>query len=291
MRYRLVSFLLSLAVVATACGDNDAEPTFSGDGDDVVAIRANNDLSTGRERLLLVISRLDGTRLGSPDQPIEVEVAPEEDPSLVQRSPATFDWAILEGLGFYRATFDFDRPGTWLVTVHPAVGDPLDTILINIGDDSCRAPESAVPCAPRVGEPAPALATPTLDDAELADLTTDPEPDERLYRLSLDEALSNGRPTVVVFATPAYCSSATCGPILTNLKPVIDEHPEVDFVHIEVYTGLRDPDFAPGPDTVAEAVLAWKLPSEPWVFVTDGDGVITARFEGTMTASELRDSL
>lgn len=279
--------VIVLALLAASCGSSE-EPTFP---DDAIALRASTDLAVGRERLLLAIAQLSGTRLGSPEDGITVEAAPQEAPDLVQSARAGFDWTIEGGFGFYRAEFDFDRPGPWLITVIPDSGDPLETILINIADNSCRAPASTVPCAPRVGEQAPSLATPTLAEATLADLTTDPTPDERLYRLSLDEALGNGRPTVVVFATPAYCTSATCGPILTELKPVIDERPDVDFVHIEVFTGLQDPGFAPGPDTVAPAVNAWSLPSEPWVFVTDAGGVITARFEGTMTTQELRDKL
>jgi len=256
-----------------------------------VAFRVSSDIASGNERLLLAISQLDGTRLGSPEDTLSIEVAPEDEPESTQRANATFDWTIEDGFGFYRALFDFDRPGTWLVTVIPAEGDPLDTILIEVGDDDCRAPESAVLCAPRVGEQAPSLPTASLSDATLADLTTDPTPDDRLYRLSLDEALSNGRPSVVVFSTPAYCQTATCGPVLANLKSVIDEYPDVDFVHIEVYTGLQDPDFAPGPSTLAPALLLWRLPTEPWVFVTDQDGVITARFEGTMSVVELRAQL
>lgn len=276
-----------LAIVAVACGSSEPA-TFP---EDAVALRANTDLAVGRERLLLAIAQLSGTRLGSPEDGITIEAAPEAAPDLVQSVPAGFAWTIEGAFGFYRAEFDFDRPGPWLITVIPESGDPLETILINIADDTCRAPSSTVPCAPRIGEAAPSLATATLAEATLADLTTDPNPDERLYRLSLDEALGNGRPTVVVFATPAYCTSATCGPILDELKPVVDERPDVDFIHIEVFTGLQDPDFAPGPDTVAPAVSAWSLPSEPWVFVTDATGVITARFEGTMTAAELRDKL
>jgi hypothetical protein len=283
---RLLAFVV-LTLAAASCGSSE-EPTFP---DDAVALRANTDLAVGKERLLLAIAQLSGTRLGAPEDGITVEVAPEDAPDRVQSVRAGFDWTIEGGFGFYRAEFDFDRPGPWLVTVIPDAGDPLETILINIADDACRASSSPVPCAPRIGEPAPSLATPTLAEATLADLTTDPSPDERLYQLSLDEVLANGRPTVVVFATPAYCSSATCGPILNEMKPVVDERPDVDFIHIEVFTGLQDPDFAPGPATVAPAVTAWSLPSEPWVFVVDANGVVTARFEGTMTSAELRDKL
>jgi hypothetical protein len=34
-------------------------------------------------------------------------------------------------------------------------------------------------------------------------------------------------------------------------------------------------------------VLAWALPTEPWVFVVNAQGVITAKFEGAVTQGEL----
>lgn len=46
----------------------------------------------------------------------------------------------------------------------------------------------------------------------LEELTTDYTPDPDLYQLTIAEALITGRPTVIVFATPAFCTSPTCGP-------------------------------------------------------------------------------
>jgi hypothetical protein len=90
---------------------------------------------------------------------------------------------------------------------------------------------------------------------------------------------------VIVFATPAFCTSQTCGPVLDNVKVVAAEHPEADFVHVEIYENLDADSFE---DLVAvPAVQAWSLPSEPWVFVTDGEGTITARFEGAVDPAEL----
>ena len=53
------------------------------------------------------------------------------------------------------------------------------------------------------------------------------------------------------------------------------------FVHAEIFTDL-DPS-----NGAAPWVLAWALPTEPWVFVVDARGVITAKFEGAVTQSEL----
>ena len=284
--HRLPWLIAGFSLLVAAC--SSAASTFP---DDAIAIRVNSEVAAGNERLLVAVSQLDGTRLGSPVDRVRLAVAPESDPSRVQTVDAVFDWTIEDAFGFYRGEFAFDQLGLWQLTVVPEEGDPLDTVLFEVQGDACRLEGAAAPCAPRVGEPAPSLFTPSLDTASLADLTTDGSPDERFYRLSLDDALANGRPTVVVFSTPAHCRTATCGPILENLKTVVGDFPGFDFVHIEIYTGLQQPDFAPDPSHVAAAVTAWALPSEPWVFVTDASGVITARFEGTLSAVELRARL
>jgi glutathione peroxidase-family protein len=59
---------------------------------------------------------------------------------------------------------------------------------------------------------------------------------------------------------------------------------QIDAIHVEVFENPAEPDAL----REAPAFLAWNLPSEPWVFVVDGDGRITARFEGTITEAELR---
>ena len=41
----------------------------------------------------------------------------------------------------------------------------------------------------------------------------------------------------------------------------------------------------------APAVEPWNLPSEPWTFIIDGDGLIAAKFEAFTTADELGEAL
>lgn len=276
---------VGLLLAAAACGGDSTFPS------DAIAIRANSELTVGHERVLVGVGREDGTRLGSNDHPVTVDVAPEDDASAVQSSVGLFVAIVPGSSGLYRAEFEFDRAGIWVLTVVPAVGEPLPPIFINVLDASCREPAASTPCAPRVGEKAPALATPTLASAPIEDLTTDADPDERFYSLSLDAALRNGRPTVIVFSTPAFCQTAACGPLLDSVKSIVDGHPEVDFVHIEVYTGLRDDEFLPDADHLAPAVIAYDLQSEPWVFVTDASGTIVARFEGVLDVAELAPHL
>ncbi len=274
---RLSLLAVAVGLLAATCSHGTA--AFP---EGAVAIRASNDLGVGRERLVVGVSMPDGRRLGSPDDPVTFAIAPEDDPTATRRYRAGFDWIIPNVNGVYRAMVEFDRPGIWNVTVVPDDGARIAPTAVQVQTD---------PFAPAIGEPAPVVATPTLADTPLADLTTDPDPDPDLYRISLDEAIAGGRPTVVVFATPAFCRTAACGPMLAVVKEVAPRHPEVNFVHVEVYRGFHDPGFAPDAAHLAPAVVAFDLPSEPWVFVIDAQGRVAARFEGALAAAELEDAL
>lgn len=195
-------------------------------------------------------------------------------------APLSFLWAIPDQRGLYRALVDFPRPGSWSVSVSAEGYETTEPIPFPVGEDTAM---------PQVGDEGPAVATRTGADHDLAEITTDPEPDPDLYRLSLDQALNDDRPTVVVFATPAFCSSQTCGPMLDEVKDMTSEHPGVDFLHIEIYENLEADSFEDLEPV--DAVEEWGLPSEPWVFVTDSEGVVTARFEGAMDPQELADAL
>jgi hypothetical protein len=275
--------LLVVAVVAAGCasgdgGQTDQEAASFSQGS--FALVANSDLGTGPARLLVGVLEEDGTRIGSPEDPVEIEVAPADGDGTTQRVPGVFTWILEDVTGLYRADVSFDTPGTWTMTVEPAGGQPLPAVPITVREETY---------APNIGEPAPVAPTPTLADAPIQDLTTDPEPDPRFYETTLDEALSSGRPTVLVFATPAYCTSGACGPMLDTVKEVAADYPDVNFIQIEVYTGFNEPGFAPDAAHLAPAVGPdyWDLPSEPWVFVMDDQGIVTGRFEGVMAPEEL----
>ena len=53
------------------------------------------------------------------------------------------------------------------------------------------------------------------------------------------------------------------------------------FIHAEIY---KDNNPEQG---VAQWVSEWGLVSEPWVFVVDANGNVTAKYEGAVTADEL----
>ena len=288
---RLVALIALLGLVSVACGESDSgELRDGGSGDataaggqfpeDAVGVRASTDIGVGRDRLLIGVGGADGSRLGSPDQAVSFRVAPLDDSNDSQVVPATFTWILEPIVGLYRAEVDFDRPGPWQAVVIPEAGEPLEPVLFNVAED---------PFAPTVGEPAPAPETPTTATTPIEELTTDPNPDMRFYEMSIDDAVASGSPTVLVFSTPAYCQTSACGPLLETVKEAAPDHDNVNFIHVEVFTGLTDEDFVPDAAHLAPAVGPdyYNLPSEPWVFVVDGGGMIAARYEGVMDRAEL----
>ena len=90
-----------------------------------------------------------------------------------------------------------------------------------------------------------------------------------------------------MFATPKYCTSRTCGPVVDVVSAVRRRHAEgrLRFIHVEIY---EDNDPAKGEN---HWVTEWKLPSEPWVFLVGADGKVRERFEGTVSVRELDASL
>ena len=138
---------------------------------------------------------------------------------------------------------------------------------------------------PAIGAAAPAARTPTLKDVggDGTKISTAQPLDTTLLNDSIPDLLAAKRPFVVAFATPRFCTSRICGPIVDIVKNVQRDlqGTEMAFVHAEIFTDL-DPSKGAAP-----WVLAWALPTEPWVFVVDARGVITAKFEGAVTQSEL----
>ena len=145
------------------------------------------------------------------------------------------------------------------------------------------------PLAPAVGSRAISSATPTIASTHgnLKALTTRTPPDTRLLDYSVAGSLAAHKRFVVVFATPKFCQSRTCGPVVDVVDAVRKQFTGsgIRFIHVEVYK-----DNNPGLG-YNRWVKQWHLPSEPWTFLVGADGLIKARFEGSMSVQELAASV
>ena len=133
----------------------------------------------------------------------------------------------------------------------------------------------------RRGDVMPAIDTPTIDDPRGVDpyCSRSPEPCP-LHDVTLNEALASGKRVVFIVGTPAHCKTAVCAPVLEGMIELAAAHPEVVFVHADVYADRNGTEVAP---TVAELGLTF----EPVVWVIGTDGVITHRFEGVWHPDEI----
>jgi hypothetical protein len=110
-----------------------------------------------------------------------------------------------------------------------------------------------------------------------------------MHSTSIAAALAPGdflKPLIVLFATPALCTSATCAPELEAINQLRSTYAErTNFIHIEIYQypfeNLK----------TAAAVDEWHLPSDPWTFIVDRTGIVRDRFEGAAPLDELEPSL
>ncbi|HXG39927.1 MAG TPA: hypothetical protein VNJ28_03200 [Candidatus Limnocylindrales bacterium] len=205
-------------------------------------------------------------------------------------SEATFVWAIEGERGLYVAHVTYPEAGEWGVAVTTAApGSPEETIRVRY---QVKERSSTIP----IGAPAPATDTPTLEDVggNVRRLSTDPTPVRRFYETSVAQALRQKKAFVLVFATPAFCTSAICGPTLDRVERIAEDYPTLTFINVEPYQlEYRDGRLQPKLDAQGQlqpvpAVLEWGLQTEPWIFVVDRDGIVRGSFEGVFGDAELR---
>lgn len=204
-----------------------------------------------------------------------------------------FVWGIEGVRGLYVVNVTLPKAGDWTAEITTSAPNaPAETVPLAF---EVREKGSAV----RVGDRAPASDTPTAADVggDLAKLSTDKQPDPAFYELSVADALAARRPFVLVFATPAFCTSQQCGPTLDGIKPLAKEFPDVAFINVEpfelaVTDGRLQPVLdAQGQLKPVQAVRDWGILSEPWAFVVDRDGVVRGSFEGVVGDEELREAI
>lgn len=215
-------------------------------------------LTSSPPALTVRVTDADGASVG---EPIEV---PRRDSGLERAYyPLSF---TPPAAGFYRALAEVD-------------GEPVDAAF-EVSD-----PTTIV--IPRPGQPMPATPTPTTIDASGVDPICTNDPRCALHETDLDEVLGTSSVAVLV-STPAFCSTAICGPVLDLFVAAADANPDVTFVHVEPYaSGDRVREEGPSADNLSPAVNTWELSFEPCLFLVDADGTIVERLDVIYDADEL----
>jgi hypothetical protein len=197
--------------------------------------------------------------------------------------------------GVYSAQIDVPSTGSWFVAVASQGGGQTG---VAVGDPGSNPPggltATSGPVTAALGSKAIPVKTPVATtERALREIDTRIPPSP-LHYISLDQALANGKPTVVVFSTPLLCQTRLCGPVTDEVLLAYQQigKSRANFIHVEEF--LPGPDLKPPPPTLenqSPAFKAWGLHTEPWVFVIDQDGIIRARFDGPVTAPQIEAAL
>jgi len=184
--------------------------------------------------------------------------------------------------GFYEVPITIASDGTWL-----AVAEVVRAGSSAADFTGAQFQVGVQNAMPKTGAKAVAVPTPTYSDHRGVNPICTAKPICSMHALSLDAALKNAKPTVLIIATPQFCQSALCGPEVDVVQSVAKEFAgRVNYVHVEVYRDDK-------PDTIQRAILSpaaaqWHLDQEPVIYYIDTAGVIKSRTIGPADKSEVR---
>jgi len=176
----------------------------------------------------------------------------------------------------YTTDLDFPSDGEWRIAALIKQGDEVAATLLP------SASVGEFKGVPRVGQRAPAIHTPTPSDVggDVSKITTRIPPDTQ-NRVDFADVLGK-EPIILLFATPQFCQSRVCGPVVDVAEQVKEKYGnDAAFIHMEIY---NDNDPSKG---VRPQVRAFHLPSEPWLFAIDRQGTIRAKIEGAFGVDRL----
>ena len=182
--------------------------------------------------------------------------------------------------GLYVTQLNFSRPGLWGLEISTSEKGGLSAVArttVTVLD---------APHTPAVGSPAPRSRNLIASDVKnLREIDTSLRPDPRLHQVRIADAMAQGKPQLIVFATPQFCTSRMCGPVVDIVRTLLPIYGKrVAFIHQEIWQDFGEKKMFP-------AVEQWRLDTEPWVFLVDGKGIIRAKFEGLMTMGEIESAL
>lgn len=292
-RRELLRAAVAVPLLAACSGDGDPKqsPTPTGP---VALENVGGDAASGLEigdaeaELLVGQSRYAFALIG-PDGPIEeaskVTVYAGPDPA---KPPTATVGAVefsdpgLRDRGLFVASLPFPAAGAYYVAI---VAETPDGAMRG----GTRVDVKEKSAAPVPGEKAPAVVTPTVAEPAGADPLCSRKPKAcTMHAISFDQAIKNGKPTVVVFAAPAFCQTELCGPDVEILQGIANRHAgKANFIHVEAYRDATNP----VDGKLAPALKSFGFTSEPWLYVVDAKGVVSDRLSGAFAAAEVESRL
>jgi hypothetical protein len=310
--------LISVALIGAGCGGDDGDPAPTGEAaapdatefpaadgrtleqiaadegteSDLVVAPSSQVFDVGENRLGFGVFTVDREAVSDAEmaiyaaRPNKPAIGPfpasveslDVDAAFRSRSTSTDPDAAKS---IYTANVDLEGKGEWrlLALVKQPDGSftytPIPSAVVGRGAK-----------VPAPGDPAPMIDTLTAADVggDLTKIDTR-QPPSTMHDDNFADVVGT-EPVVLLFATPALCSSRVCGPVVDIAEQVKSERgDEAAFIMQEIY---KDNQVDKG---LREQVKAYNLPSEPWLFVLDSDGKISTAIEGAFSEGELNAAL
>lgn len=275
---KLLLFCLVGLFVLAACGGSENGAVFEDAVSPLQITRMSGDTAVGTPRI--VFGLFDGPDPVANARTVSlsiVRVGEEESQPVWQGSAENYsDYEV----PYWVAYPTLPSPGFWGVTAEVVLADGRSvTSQFTI---EAKAESDAV----AVGDLAPLSQNRTLaTEPDISQLSSGNNPDPIFYQLTVAEAVASGKPSVVGFITPGLCESKWCAPVLDSVATVRQAVGEkANFIHIEVYQDFQTLAYVP-------EMAEWGLQSEPYIFVLDGNGRVTASLAGPVSPRELTQAL
>ncbi|MFL5735068.1 MAG: TlpA family protein disulfide reductase [Chloroflexia bacterium] len=253
--------------------------TPSVEPDRAVPVIANSEFAVGQERFVFGIVN---SRTGQPIKDVPVvglqffKVNDDGTATKIGDGEAIYRSENLPA-GVFVVRTAFKEPGKW---------GALFTIRHN-GEAPYQVPLNfdvlARGSVPMIGDAAPPSKNVTKKDVKDLKEICSALPHDDMHDLTIADAIKSGKPTIVLFATPGFCESLTCGPDMELTEKIEAKYRDkANFIHIETPA-----DHPQAPQAQVPTVQEWGLKSEPWLFLIDKNGKIAERFEGGLTLDEV----
>ena len=186
---------------------------------------------------------------------------------------------------------DIPTPGPWRLDVLAADGRSGSTQIQALDPGATSS----------LGQPAPAVDTPTLDDVGgvVKAVTTQLSPDLRFSQTSTADSLAAGKPYVLIVDSAQFRVSPACGRALVMARYLLDRWPDVTFIHLEpfeyqiiteeaVLNGtIQDPPLNRYARAFGLGPAPWPATAMPWIFVVDGQGIVRAKYTGIIGSADV----
>ena len=284
---RSVAFLIAAIVIAAtllACSESDSRRVVTSSEAAFVPVIESSDLYVSVPRLVLTLLERNTQPSFSDDATFVIRYFEPTEGGIKFHSQAELDGLDVEGLRYLIAEDPpFEAPGQWAIAITVELADGR-------AESTPRLPFLVRGSARglSVGDSAPTVPTPTVEDGVLDRMAAVPDESMGMYERSAAELLALDEPFLIVWASAERCAGRrACARALTQAT-TIHQRGDVAVIHVEPFGRPRS---QPLQGIIDAANEAWTIEAEPQFFVVDSDGTIAARFEIVVSTSELDAAL